>query len=294
MPRQRSNASTTDRASRRIRSDTKDALLGAGPEQLRRLGKVLGNDALANKMELNDRVRDVLLAFLTERLQALEAAQKAERRALRNRSEWFRRVMRGEKGVALPEPQRWAGPALLYQKAAQALCAGELGRGADLLRKATEADRACHKSAPKQLELSTRSKVPAEEPAAIAEVQAGEGCAPTTAPAALAAASRIVAVGDTADVVPVWSVGKAHNWWELEIDEEAEEKARLAGESPSRRLREPAAKADLARRPDRPASAVAPAVASVSVQVAPASKEVSRESGLATADASVAKKRPRR
>ncbi len=282
MPRQRSSASTTDRASRRIRSDTKDALLGAGPEQLRRLGKVLGNDALASKMGLNDRVRDVLLAFLTERLQALEAAQKAERRALRNRSEWFRRVMLGERGVALPEPQRWAGPALLYQKAAQALCAGELGRGADLLRKATEADRACHKSAPKQLELSTRARVPAEEPAAIAEVQAGEGCAPTTAPAALAAASRIVAVGDTADAVPVWSVGKSHNWWELEIDEEAEEKARRAGESPSRRLREPAAKADLARRPDRPAAA--PPAETVSVQVAPA----------VTTDAPAASKRPRR
>ena len=246
-------------------------------------------------MGLNDRVRDVLLAFLTERLQALEAAQKAERRAVRNRSEWFRRVMRGEKGVALPEPQRWAGPALLYQRAAQALCAGELGRGADLLRQATEADRACHKSAPKQLELGARARVPAEEPAAIAEVQAGEGCAPTTAPAALAAASRIVAVGDTADAVPVWSVGKAHHWWELEIDEDAEEKARRAGESPSRRLREPAAQADLARRPGRAAAPPPKDVANVNVQVAPASKAVARESALTMeAPASAEGRRPRR
>jgi len=268
MARQRSVASTTDRGGRRVRGDVREALQGASPEQLRRLGRVLGNDALTGKMAHNEHLRDALLAFVAERLQAIELAQRAEKRAMQERGSWFRRLMRGERGLTLPEPGRWAGPAQLYRKAAEAICAGELGRGAELLKQATEADRATFKAAPKQLDLTSKERRPAADPAALAEVSSGEGCAPTTAPQVLAAAERIEAVSDAARAVPIWPVEGPHHWWEAEVEEE-EDPARTGDRKLGKRLREPAAQADLARRPDAQVQVPAPLVEQVAPELSP-------------------------
>lgn len=272
MARQRSVASSTDRGSRRLRGDVREALEGASPEQLRRLGKVLGNEALVGKMAQNERLRDALLAFVAERLQAIELAQRAEKRAMEERGGWYRRLMRGERGLSLPEPSRWGGPALLYRKAAEAICAGELGRGAELLEQATEADRATFKALPGQVELAAKDRRPPGDADAAALVQAGEGCAPTTAPELFAAAERIEAVTEAARAVGVYPNRGPHHWWEVEVDEE-EDPARTGDKKLGKRLREPAAQADLARRPASRVEGPAPAVAEVSVAVAPRGPE---------------------
>lgn len=288
MARQRSVASTTDRGGRRVRGEVREALEGASAEQLRRLGRVLGNDALSGKVAGNDRLRDALLAFVAERLQAIELAQRAEKKALQTRGDWFRRTMRGERGITLPEPSRWAGPAHLYRKAGEALCAGDLGRGADLLRQATEADRATFKAAPKQLDLRPKERAAAVDPAAMQEARAGEGCNPTTAPELFAAATRIEAVTQDARAVGIWPTRGQHHWWEAEVEEE-EDPARTGDRKLGKRLREPAAQADLARRPDAPVQAPAPAVEQVAAQLTPRAPE--REAAAPKAERG---KRPKR
>ncbi|MBM4366085.1 MAG: hypothetical protein FJ102_07705 [Deltaproteobacteria bacterium] len=247
MPRQRRAASTTDRAARVVNASAREALREADAQQLRRLGKALGNDALQGKIAGNDKLRDALLALVQERLQAIQLAQQAEMRAMRNRADWYRRLLRGEKGVMLPEPGRWAAPAQLYKKAAEAICAGELGRGADLLKQATEADRATFKSVPEQVEISSQARAGPEAGAAVLAVREGEGCNPTTAPRLLALADTIVNAAQRPDLVGALRPLRPHQWWEVEVDED-EEKKQKDDPKKSARLRQPAAQGDTGAR----------------------------------------------
>lgn len=224
-----------------MRGDVRDALRQADAQQLRRLGKAIGNDALNGKIAGNDKLRDALLALVQERLQAIQLAQQAELKALRNRGEWYRRLLRGEKGLKLPEPTRWAAPAQLYKKAAEAICAGELGRGADLLRRASESDRATFKSLPAQVELPAAQRQGAEANPAVAEVQEGEGCNPTSAPGLLALADRVASLGQTADLVGPLRPMAQHRWWTPEEGEEEEKQEQREG-GKSSRLAEPSAR----------------------------------------------------
>ncbi len=227
-----------------MRGDVREALRQADVQQLRRLGKAIGNDALSGKIAGNDKLRDALLTLVQERLQAIQLAQQAELKALRNRGDWYRRLLRGEKGLKLPEPTRWAAPAQLYKKAAEAICAGELGRGADLLRQATESDRANFKALPKQVEIPAADRKGATSSPALAEVREGEGCNPCSAPQVLALADRITAVGQTADLVGQVRVLPPHQWWAAEEGEDEEQKKKE--ESKASRLAEPAARRDTA------------------------------------------------
>lgn len=230
----------------------RQALLQVDAERLKKLSKVLGNEAVAGRVLQNEKIRDELLAFIQERLQAISLAQRQEKQALKNRAEWFRRLQRGEKGVSLPEPTRWAGPAVLYKRAADAICAGELGRGTEILRQAVEGDRATMKAVPIQVQLTEGQRALASEPAETMEVQSGEGCTPTTAPQISQLANRVVSESDTADAVTIFRNAKPHEWWTVGEDDEKEQEEQRKNPKLSKRLREPAAQADLAKRPDVP------------------------------------------
>jgi hypothetical protein len=260
MSRQRRSASATDRAGRNLRAEVRDALLEAGAERLRKLAKVIGNDALAGKVAQNDKLRDELLGFIQARLEAIQLAQQAEKKAMRERKLWFRRLARGEKGLSLPEPTRWAAPALLYKKAGEAICGGDLGRGADLLKQATEADRATFKAAPKQLGLNAMQRKGASDPGELHAVTAGEGCTPTTAPELERLADRIANVSDTMDPVALDRRYRPHDWWE-QVDDEGEEKKRKEDPRRSKRMREPAAERDATGRGEHVGPAVETGVA---------------------------------
>lgn len=232
-----------------VRSDARKLLGDASADQLRRLGRRLGNDALAGTIAQNNQMRDLLLAVVRAHLEMIALAQKAELKALAERGAWWRRLRRGEPGVARPEPARWAEPARLFREAAEAVCAGDLGRGADLLKQADERERAHRKATPKQVKLPAVSSTAGVERAAIAEVHDGEGCTPTTAPDVTHMASLIENVTESAD--PAGSLANARHkgvWWEAE-EEDEEGKGATEGAPRSRRLEEPAARADMERRP---------------------------------------------
>lgn len=251
------------------RSEARRLLADANVEQLRRLGKALGNGALAGKLAHNDAVRDALLAVVHERLQAVDGAQQAELRSLREKSRWWRDLRRGARGVGLPEPTRWGEVARLYRQATVSVCAGDLGRGVDLMRQALAAERAARKAVPTQVVLPAGTDPQRSEPAAMVDVKDGEGCTPTQAPATLALADRIGNVSTTQDAAAsLPNTGQGKVWWG-EVAE-GEEEAEATGPSPgSKRLLEPAARADLQRRPDGVAPEVAPPVRAVRTEVAP-------------------------
>ena len=233
-----------------MKGAVRQSLLQLDAERLKKLAKVLGNEAIATRVLQNERLRDELLAFIQERLEAITIAQRQEKQALKNRSEWFRRLQRGEKGIALPEPTRWAVPAILYKRAADAVCAGELGRGTELLRQAVESDRATMKAVPGQVALTEKERAPAREPAETMEVQSGEGCTPTTAPQIDQLANRVVAESDTADAVTLYRQPRQHAWWTLQEEDAPELQKQDDNPRSSKRLREPAAQRDQTTRPD--------------------------------------------
>ncbi|GDX80759.1 hypothetical protein LBMAG42_25700 [Deltaproteobacteria bacterium] len=265
MARQRTNATATDRVSQTLRGDVRRLLADANVEQLRRLGRALGNEALAGKLAQNDQLRDLLLAVVQERLQAIALAQQAELKALHERGPWWRRLRRGERGITMPEPTRWAAPAKLFRQAADAICAGDLGRGADLMKQAGESERTHRKAVPRQVKLPAEAPTSPIATAALAEVRDGEGCTPRSAPELFQLAARIENVGQAADNVgQIANARHAGVWWESEVDEDEDKKPK-DGAPRSRRLQEPAAAADMARRPAAEVEGPAPAVREVSV-----------------------------
>jgi hypothetical protein len=270
VPRERANSRTRP-ANARGREEARRLLADANVEQLRRLGRALGNEALSGRIAHNDAVRDALLAVVHERLQAVDAAQQAELKSLRERSRWWRDLRRGARDVGLPEPTRWGEVARLYRQATVAVCGGDLGRGVDLLRQALNAERTARRNVPTQVALPAHDAVPRQEPAAAVGVNDGEGCTPTNAPATLALADRIENVSTTQrDAARLQNTGGDRVWWgeAQEKPEAEEEEARTAPSPGSRRLREPAAVADLARRPDGVAPGPAPLVREVRAEVA--------------------------
>lgn len=282
------------------RGEARRLLADANVEQLRRLGKALGNGAMAGKIAHNDSVRDALLAVIQERLDAVDRAQRAELRALRERSGWWRDLRRGARNVALPEPTRWGEVAKFYRQATVAVCRGDLGRGVDLVRQAFAAERKARKNVPSQVVLPREAELGRADPGVMADVQDGEGCTPCTAPATLALADRIENVSASEDAASrLLNTGRDRVWWaegeEVEEADEAEQEKAQAPSPGSRRLLEPAAQADLKRRPDVGVPQVAPPVRRVRTELSPRAPEQAEPEGAAPlSDEGPETERPRR
>lgn len=199
-----------------------DALKDAGSVDLQRLAKKLGNDDVLALMGETKQKRDELLTFVHSRLLAMGQAQQAEVDSLKARSVWWDEVSKGKAGYALPDPTRWHRPAELYRKVTEALCSGNLGRAAELLKQAMDAEKAAMDAVPVQVKIPADRRLPVQPPDALGAVAAGEGAPVTHAPRLLAAADRIASVTEHARAVRPYDVLKPHHWWE-EPEEESEE-----------------------------------------------------------------------
>ena len=146
------NPAATNRRSSSVRSSSgRSGSVGSDGAKLKRMSGKLGNDALTEKIGGAAQVRDELLARILERLQSVSKVQEIERDAIKNQRDWFKEVALGEKGFHNPDATRWHESARLYMEAAKALGRGQRGRGAELLDKAEEAERAAHESLPEQV-----------------------------------------------------------------------------------------------------------------------------------------------
>lgn len=205
-----------------MKSATGGAVGDAGSRQLSRVAGKIGNQQLDGQLKQSAQMRDALLAFIASRLKTLHSVQLTERNEMLDQRQWYKEVARGQHGFHLPDTTRWHESAELYKRAASSMCNGNLGRGAQLLEQALEAERAAYKSMPIQVknELDEADKTASSTPQELPHVVAETVCPTTKAPAELKYADRILGMSDQLEDSPPLPVMR---WWSEEIEEEEEE-----------------------------------------------------------------------
>jgi hypothetical protein len=193
----------------------------ADSAQLRQIAKVMGNAHLRDSLKGASSDRDGMLAHICARLNVLQGAQDKERQAMSQEREWFKAVAKGEQGYHTPDLTRWHESAKLYQKAGDALCNGQLGRGSQLLEKAAAAEQAAFDSVPKFVDLDLESHKSAAAPETAMGTNDEATCAGCAKPADLKIADKILAIQDKVEAVaPI--PRRRHTWFDEEQEEEEE------------------------------------------------------------------------
>ena len=197
-------------------------------QQLTQLAGKVGNQQTADRVQGSASERDQLLAFITERLRTMRGVQLKEREqmGMNNRREWFRPVARGTDGYFLPDTTRWHEAAQTYQRAAEALTRGDLSRGARLIEKATEAERAAFDSVPEQVAdtLDTHERTAGATPDAVPHLLGVPTCPTVAMPAELhKLADAILRTQAEIELSPPLAT-RRRRWWDGEEEEEEEDK----------------------------------------------------------------------
>ncbi len=214
------------KGSKRARGGAKSP--GNQPELMAAMAKGLGNQELQRRLERATGKRDAMLAFIADRLKKIREVQIRESGLLHQKDKWWRDAAWREPGVWSPEPQRWAAVAKEYRQAIEALCRGDLTRGAQLLERAIETERATIEQVPHGLGLDPDEDTERDQlekgPDAMQETDEDEGCPERDAPEEAKLAHQIEAFTHTArDLRGIKVVPHATPWWEEEEDEDEEE-----------------------------------------------------------------------
>ncbi len=284
VKRQKNTADPGGAPAAGARSVARGPLRDASSQDLVQLAKKLGNDQVRALVGQAADKRDALLAFVERRLAQVRAVQHAEQESLAEHREWFRRAGRREHGFTLPDPTRWRHATQIYRRATDALCGGDLGRGAQLLEQAVAAERAAFASVPKQVDIPDATRAPAAAPEACAQLEEGDACPPTHAPGILHAADAIIRVTETAPALLVPATSRTHRWWEVAEVEEATKKAEKKGAEQAEAGARGAGAVGAERRASGAAQAPeravdAPGVEAPGASLAAVSKEVGGEVG---------------
>lgn len=229
MNRQRRASGLGDEPATRVRGGTRERLQDAGSKELAKLAKKIGNSQVGSMLGAAREKRDALLRFIHQRLAQVQAVQRAEQDEMRDRRQWYLRLARSTPGYTLPDPTRWRETAVLYKRAAQSACAGDLGRAGHLLDDAVRAERAAWQNVPKQVDVPDAMKAPAENAEERPFVEEGEGCPPTAAPEVMHLADSVIRLSDSMPEVGAGPNRPTHNWWEI-VEEELPEEKRRGGE----------------------------------------------------------------
>jgi hypothetical protein len=191
--------------------------------QLKKISKVMGNQHLRDALHGSSAQRDALLQHIGERLQILRGAQQKEHLAFGREREWFKGVAKGADGYHLPDTTRWHESAQLYKKAGEALCNGQLGRGAQIIKQAAAAEEAAFKSVPKFVKADLESNQHAEEAPEAAYMVNDEGsCTGCGKPPDLRIADQILNLQDKMEATPPLPAKKGR-WWDEDKEEEEEQ-----------------------------------------------------------------------
>jgi hypothetical protein len=210
------------KAGRKAKASSPRRAAGKAPAQappeaaLGSLARKSGNDGVKAALADTGKKRDALLQFVAARLGAMKAAQSAEKQAEAGRRQWFDEVARGKTGFGLPDPSRWGEPARMYKRAIEALCAGDLGRGVDLVRQAHAAEERAFAGVPVQVDLPDEMKDAGTLPEEATSGSDGEGCPRTARPELLAEADAIARVAQGARAVTLPPARTHRGWWDIE------------------------------------------------------------------------------
>jgi hypothetical protein len=192
-------------------------------KQLKRLQAGLGNEGMGRELSTGNLQRDEMLQHICQRLEIIQGAQRKERMAMGREREWFKAVAKGAEGYHKPDPTRWHASARLFKQAADAMCTGNLGRGALLLEQAVAAEQAAFESVPKMVQADLdREESAAAAPDATFQVNDEAGCITCKRPDEIKIADKILAIQDTVQATP--PIGRPkRRWWDAEQEEEEEE-----------------------------------------------------------------------
>jgi hypothetical protein len=191
--------------------------------QLKKVGTVMGNQHVRDSLHGSSAQRDALLQHISERLHILRGAQQKEHLAFGREREWFKGVAKGADGYHLPDTTRWHESAQLYKKAGEALCNGQLGRGAQLIKQAAAAEEAAFASVPKFVKIDLDSDQCAADAPESAYVVNDEGsCTGCGKPADLRIADKILNLQDKMEATPPLPT-KKRRWWDEEKEEEEDQ-----------------------------------------------------------------------
>jgi hypothetical protein len=206
-----------------------DKVADAQSAKLRAMGGKLGNQAVDEKLAAASGTQKALLDHICERLKTIHGVQDAERSEIKDVRDWFKEVSKGTSGYAKPDPTRWHEVAKIYMQAAQALCQGQLGRGAMLLERAAEVEEATFATLPVQVreKLNAQEQSAAAAPTEAHGVVTHAGAPRCDRPKDLIWGERILSVHDTLDNAPPFRASK-RKWYESPEEEEEEEDGKNA------------------------------------------------------------------
>jgi hypothetical protein len=192
-------------------------------EKLVTAGKAVGNDALRTRMTSGNARRDDILDHIQGRLIAIKDMQAQEKNQFSSHFEqrqFWREIADSHKPeYTNADPTRWHESARLYEQAAEQLCRGALGVGANLTERAMEAEQRALDSVPKFIKLHEQK----EEVAAdlLSGIVYAQGCGSADAPELFALIHDILSVSETFQEPPVRR--RAPDPWWTEDEEEEEE-----------------------------------------------------------------------
>jgi len=227
MATQTKRSSSRKKSARRTRKGG-DKGPGNQAELMAAMAKGLGNHEIQQRLKRAGGQRDAMLAFIVDRLKKVRDVQLRESAVLNQKDQWWRDAAWREPGVWSPEPQRWATVAKEYRLAIEALCRGDLTRGAQLLERAMNTERAAVEAVPTGMGLLPDEEAERGEgfqgPPGMDEVEQGEGCPECERPADAKLAGEIERFTHTArDLRGIRVIPHATPWWEEEEEEEEEE-----------------------------------------------------------------------
>lgn len=177
------------------------------------MSAALGNAEMQRRLDELSGERDALLGFVHERLKVLRSTQILERDQAANPERWYRDV--NLRRDTAPDPSRWHHAAWTYRAAAHDLAAGHVGRGAQLIREAAEAEEAAFESLPRHIELrlGNRQSPTRQLPAPVDRLNDEATCPPSPAPKWLDLADRVLALDPEVHVPRLPRVRSRAAWW---------------------------------------------------------------------------------
>ena len=204
------------------------ALLEQDPktQKLLNASRSLGNDEIQKRINSGSVKRDELLAFLVKRLDIIREAQVREMRAAHPKE--VRRMAGAIADIhkpqfTKPEPTRWHASARLYEDAAWALCRGQLGRGAALVRTAMDAEAKAFQGLTAAVKRDDLEEQRAAGCPLLEEIGTSQSCGECDLPEGVDVAKDIQNVALVIKDVPDRRRIRDPAWTEDEEEEEEEE-----------------------------------------------------------------------
>jgi hypothetical protein len=194
-------------------------------DKLRKTASQIGNEEIQQRIQKGNASRDDLLRFITERMRTMRDVQMQEVALSDKRSmrENWRTISDRQKGVDAPDPTRWREVARKYEEAAAQICRGALGRGAQLVDEALDAEKHTVDSLTELIDSTDLEQHVEAERGAGSAVPPDAACGSMSIPGEIKDLSdKIQRVTEKPEEVP----GRrrvADPWWTEEEEEEEED-----------------------------------------------------------------------